>query len=1194
MSDSGDENALREANLRLCRICAWHNYTGLGFSIDRSPQPPHLVQLVESNSPASAGGLRFRDVILAVNNKDVSKCAYTELTSMVKNARDNNARIELLVVEQRFYDQLKKNGISINSRFAKIIDTPKQMPRDYKDFPKNTPRTCKIRSNRTDKPFGFTIGYGNNDIGAYIQDIIPKSPASETPLRKSDRILEINDKFVDNESSETIQEKLSRAQLKSSVKLYVVDTHTYAHFQKENIPLQSKKFQKSPFAINTPTGSYGNIADSSSEKNDAYDDTTTTLSPPLPPYDQQPSNTYYNVNAQRRHSDDIRLCTITRADETDKWGFQLTNDKDGHYHLLKILPNDDNRQSNAELAGVKSEDHLIEINGENVEKMNHAEVKQLVRDIKHPQKLKVLVADAETFNYYKQQNKLIHNKLLSVKYLPSDETDQSSSSVSSVRDVIPKLVKNFIQPPVPKSSKDGLTKLVESTPIVPITPKLNSQSNRRNYELRPDPDFPGFGFRVTSIGTDIVKHKIVEILPNSPAEQQGLPVNYNIIAINNQNVEDMSAAEFKKYLNTSSRYAQENDKPLLLEVIGDKSSPRNPSVSSISTSTPSTSTDEDYPTIRCCVIKSWPKYPQLGFKIIQSRNKFSRNGGYQIQQLETNSPAAHTHIFNDDYIIQVNGVNIENEDYQYVQDLIHDKYRKDQQIELLVIDDSGYRWYKNRPYPIDPSAKKANVDRYKTPDTPPMDTPKTTNNIQPGFRPINNLQGGTHKPIEPRTNGYDSPLDNPYSRVEKNPNVVPSLYSSQDHLSRGTVDIVSEKRLLRLCRVKREPGPLGFDIKPNGNQHIIYKVQPNSPAARAGLHESDRLIEVNDENVLNKPLQVVNGLIKNIYQNEDLRLLIAPKSVKPLTKRSAKSLLTLNDDPHYQNRTLHSIYDEQKPLSSTNTYQSVLGLHGEFNKRDQLYPINDFSSGLFEPTDPWQRKCVLLRDSSFRGCGFRLTERQNCDTPIVVEVSPNSPAKQSGLTEGDHVIYIESQNIQNFRSFHDIIDIVHRTFEENGQITLIVLTGPGYRVLKRRGGYLDSKVFNYQQSQVDQIRPRLCKLKLYNFEYDFGFTLKRNKVLYIKSIEQGSSADVYDIKEGDVVLELNGLDIKYLSMNKIYEIIEISKQERKLDILVIDMNGYEFSMNHAIPLNSNLSFVQIREESTAIIDSRTQNNPVYL
>ena len=39
-------------------------------------------------------------------------------------------------------------------------------------------------------------------------------------------------------------------------------------------------------------------------------------------------------------------------------------------------------------------------------------------------------------------------------------------------------------------------------------------------------------------------------------------------------------------------------------------------------------------------------------------------------------------------------------------------------------------------------------------------------------------------------------------------------------------------------------------------------------------------------------------------------------------------------------------------------------------------------------------KCVLIRDPAFQGCGFRMIEKDNYDTPIVVEVRANSPAKR--------------------------------------------------------------------------------------------------------------------------------------------------------------------------------------------------------
>jgi hypothetical protein len=75
--------------------------------------------------------------------------------------------------------------------------------------------------------------------------------------------------------------------------------------------------------------------------------------------------------------------------------------------------------------------------------------------------------------------------------------------------------------------------------------------------------------------------------------------------------------------------------------------------------------------------------------------------------------------------------------------------------------------------------------------------------------------------------------------------------------------------MLRVCRLITEPGQtFGFELAQEDNKHIIRNVKPDSAAgkmsrylfifkkeifflilARAGLHNEDRLIEVNDENV---------------------------------------------------------------------------------------------------------------------------------------------------------------------------------------------------------------------------------------------------------------------------------------------------------------------------------------------------------
>lgn len=69
----------------------------------------------------------------------------------------------------------------------------------------------------------------------------------------------------------------------------------------------------------------------------------------------------------------------------------------------------------AHKAGVKVDDHLLEVNGENVEDLSHDEV---VDKIKAGSSLMFLLADDEAYEYYKNKRIKIGASLATVEYLP--------------------------------------------------------------------------------------------------------------------------------------------------------------------------------------------------------------------------------------------------------------------------------------------------------------------------------------------------------------------------------------------------------------------------------------------------------------------------------------------------------------------------------------------------------------------------------------------------------------------------------------------------------------------------------------------------------------------------------------------------------------------------------------------------------
>lgn len=82
------------------------------------------------------------------------------------------------------------------------------------------------------------------------------------------------------------------------------------------------------------------------------------------------------------------------------------------------------------------------------------------------------------------------------------------------------------------------------------------------------------------------------------------------------------------------------------------------------------------------------------------------------------------------------------------------------------------------------------------------------------------------------SDGYDSSR---YTRDDIRANLTASstsLHRSRENLTRGAVDLVSRNRLLRYCQLFSGPSQsFGFQLKADGNKHIIHDIQLDSPAS---------------------------------------------------------------------------------------------------------------------------------------------------------------------------------------------------------------------------------------------------------------------------------------------------------------------------------------------------------------------------
>lgn len=102
----------------------------------------------------------------------------------------------------------------------------------------------------------------------------------------------------------------------------------------------------------------------------------------------------------------------------------------------------------------------------------------------------------------------------------------------------------------------------------------------------------------------------------------------------------------------------------------------------------------DAPVPRLCRVRAYEE--QLGFTVSNSKTV---RGQFKVNDITPNSPAAHSGLLNDDFIIEISGRAVELMDYNEVVNYIRQK-KSDDDLQLLVADKATLNWYKSKKIQI--------------------------------------------------------------------------------------------------------------------------------------------------------------------------------------------------------------------------------------------------------------------------------------------------------------------------------------------------------------------------------------------------------------------------------------------------------------------------------------------------------------
>ncbi|XP_026158225.1 Na(+)/H(+) exchange regulatory cofactor NHE-RF2 [Mastacembelus armatus] len=267
------------------------------------------------------------------------------------------------------------------------------------------------------------------------------------------------------------------------------------------------------------------------------------------------------------------------------------------------------------------------------------------------------------------------------------------------------------------------------------------------------------------------------------------------------------------------------------------------------------------------------------------------------------------------------------------------------------------------------------------------------------------------------------------------------------------------------------------------------------------------------------------------------------------------------------------------------------------------------------------RLCYLSKGD--RGYGFHLHGERNKGGQFIRKVEPGSSAELAGLRPGDRVVEVNGENVE--KETH--LEVVSRICGASLRTRLLVVDRDTDSYLRSRGlactedlaiemGNLcpllpraptsssfliprENSSLSLKQNHIQSLQltaadsstaadtelqmevlPRLCHLvKGIN---GYGFNLHNDKTKggqFVQSVEPGSAAESADVRPGDRLIEVNGVNIEGRRHSAV--VTQIRAGGNKVQLLVVDHETDELLQRQGITLTTNNAKEDFEEESAS-------------
>ncbi|CAH2219046.1 Na(+) H(+) exchange regulatory cofactor NHE-RF3, partial [Pelobates cultripes] len=384
----------------------------------------------------------------------------------------------------------------------------------------------------------------------------------------------------------------------------------------------------------------------------------------------------------------------------------------------------------------------------------------------------------------------------------------------------------------------------------------------------------------------------------------------------------------------------------------------------------------------------------------------------------------------------------------------------------------------------------------------------------------------------------------------------------------------------RICYLAKDGGSYGFSLKstPGTSGIFLGSLAPNGIAAKAGVRDGDHIIELNGNNVENDSHEQITQKVKE--SGSIIAFLLADKETEDYFTKM-----------------------KMKITADTATLEHL-------------------------PSKP--RTVDLKKEPS--GYGFYLRQEKNRKGHFIMEIDAGSPAEKANLKDYDRIVAVNGASVETFEH-EQVVDAIRKGGDKT---TLLIVDQKTDEIYSKAGisPYLYLQELKKPEEQKEHTpavipavtpavipavtpatkpaavptptpekpattpaatspdpkhKPRLCQLQKGTSGYGFNLNaIKEVPGQYIKQVVKGGPADVGGIKEDDILLEVNGVNVEKDAYEDV--IVKIKNAGGNLTLLVISQEAYDYFKSQKLPVTSSMADPLPKKETTPSNSEKAPTN----